>query len=259
MKRRISEGFTLFELVVLLIILGVLLASLSPFIASRARESAHRGQCMDNQRIIWGAFVGFNAMGQPLPGFRNKFHGTVTSWVPPSLENLDRQDLAKLWKKAPAPSNLKMMVCPSNPPQKAGPTDTPLSYVVNTGKFGNPKRACDGVFFDKTLPNQPVVSLINIKDGAAYTLILGERIGAGPWHDADAKITEDTVGFYWLADGKSVKSHLSSKHGDGAIVSFCDGHQHFLRDDIDYVVYQHLMTPDSAAAGIPGRLREEDY
>jgi len=258
MKRRIREGFTLVELVAVIIIFAVLLELLSCWMAC-PREPGRRTVCMDNQHWIALAFLDFDARGQPLPGFRNKFHGSVTSWVPPLLPNLDRKDLAECWKQGPYPTLLKVMYCPSNPPDTTNVTDTPLAYVVNTGKFGNPKRACDGVFFDNTLANQPAVSFTNIKDGAAYTLLLAERIGAGPWHDADAKITEDTVGFYWLADGKSVKAHLSSKHGNGAMVSFCDGHQHFLRDDIDYVVYQHLMTPDSAEAGIPGKLLEGDY
>lgn len=35
-----------------------------------------------------------------------------------------------------------------------------------------------------------------------------------------------------------------SSHGSGANVAFCDGHGTYLRDDIDYVVYQQLMTPN---------------
>lgn len=34
----------------------------------------------------------------------------------------------------------------------------------------------------------------------------------------------------------------ASGHGSGAIVAFCDGHSSFLRQDIDYKVYQQLMT-----------------
>jgi prepilin-type N-terminal cleavage/methylation domain-containing protein/prepilin-type processing-associated H-X9-DG protein len=34
----------------------------------------------------------------------------------------------------------------------------------------------------------------------------------------------------------------ASKHGSGVNVAFCDGHTQFLRDNIDYVVYQQLMT-----------------
>ena len=51
----------------------------------------------------------------------------------------------------------------------------------------------------------------------------------------------------------------SSHHSGGVVVSFCDGHQQFVSEDIDYRVYQHLMTPDSKAAGVAGELKESDY
>jgi prepilin-type N-terminal cleavage/methylation domain-containing protein len=44
----------------------------------------------------------------------------------------------------------------------------------------------------------------------------------------------------------------SSRHGSGVVVSFCDGRQEFLRDDINYNTFQHLMTPDSNMSGITG-------
>ena len=34
------------------------------------------------------------------------------------------------------------------------------------------------------------------------------------------------------------------------MVSFCDGRQQFLSEEIDYLTYQHLMTPNSEAAGM---------
>lgn len=34
----------------------------------------------------------------------------------------------------------------------------------------------------------------------------------------------------------------ASAHGDGANVAFCDGHGSFMRSDIDYTVYQRLLT-----------------
>ena len=36
----------------------------------------------------------------------------------------------------------------------------------------------------------------------------------------------------------------ASNHGGGANVAFCDGHSQFLREDIDYIVYVQLMTPN---------------
>jgi prepilin-type N-terminal cleavage/methylation domain-containing protein/prepilin-type processing-associated H-X9-DG protein len=36
----------------------------------------------------------------------------------------------------------------------------------------------------------------------------------------------------------------ASAHGSGANIAFCDGHSQYLRDDIDYIVYVQLMTPN---------------
>jgi len=36
----------------------------------------------------------------------------------------------------------------------------------------------------------------------------------------------------------------ASAHSGGMNVAYCDGHSEFLREDIDYVVYQQLMTPN---------------
>jgi prepilin-type N-terminal cleavage/methylation domain-containing protein/prepilin-type processing-associated H-X9-DG protein len=36
----------------------------------------------------------------------------------------------------------------------------------------------------------------------------------------------------------------ASSHGSGANAAYCDGHSSYLRDDIDYIVYVQLMTPN---------------
>lgn len=50
----------------------------------------------------------------------------------------------------------------------------------------------------------------------------------------------------------------SSAHGSGAIVAFCDGHSEFLRQDIDYTVYQRLMTPNGRKSDDPANPRGTD-
>ena len=68
----------------------------------------------------------------------------------------------------------------------------------------------------------------------------------------------DTYGLtgteYW---GAMQWARPSSRHGGLAITAFCDGHARSLRTDIDYSVFRQLMTPNGAAAGLPGVLGED--
>jgi prepilin-type processing-associated H-X9-DG protein len=60
---------------------------------------------------------------------------------------------------------------------------------------------------------------------------------------------------YWFA-------RPSSLHGGGVNAAFCDGGVRFLRDDIDYNVYQQLMTTDSAHSDMINKtyvLQDSDY
>ncbi|HIN95351.1 MAG TPA: DUF1559 domain-containing protein [Planctomycetes bacterium] len=43
----------------------------------------------------------------------------------------------------------------------------------------------------------------------------------------------------------------SSNHRGGITVGFADGHTAFITDDIDYIAYQSLMTPDNAKSSMP--------
>ena len=109
-------------------------------------------------------------------------------------------------------------------------------------------------------------------DGSHMTLLLSENIQAGKWTDTD----EASVGMVWWPEpaecrgmnecvdvgdspGEIRYARPSSNHGGGVIAAFCDGHVQFVREDIDYRVYQQLMTPNSEEAGLPGVLESEDF
>jgi len=144
-------------------------------------------------------------------------------------------------------------------PTSAG--STPLAYVVNCGLPGNnpdPPQA-HGVFHD--LVNTSVtmsLDYLSQHDGSATTLMRSENVAADNWIDTG----EANVGFNWqTGSSPPANSRIneningdhprpSSYHNGGVIVSFCDGHQYFLREDIAYHVYQHLCTPDSRLAGV---------
>jgi hypothetical protein len=54
----------------------------------------------------------------------------------------------------------------------------------------------------------------------------------------------------------------SSGHSNVVVVSFADGRTQLLNEDISYIVYQSLMTPDNSKSNMPNAgylLKSEDY
>jgi len=120
---------------------------------------------------------------------------------------------------------------------------------------------------------------VSVKDGSSTTLLLGENTQAGPWMSVSGgtsqALSETELGLCYnglddtqvpnldctTSGGEPVPMNVcfdespgyittrpSSFHPGGCVMSFCDGHQQFLTEQVDYQVYQLLMTPDSSAA-----------
>lgn len=162
---------------------------------------------------------------------------------------------------------LNLMVCPSNPPLTRSTNATPNAYVVNTGKEEDRNKIQWGICHDQFTDPKIRISLdyISQNDGASTTLLMSEKAplagrdfgaatdGAGDW-DIVSDDAYKRIGFVWHnaapSSGLRVREHLSSYHSGGVVSYFADGHFQFLRDTIDYSVYQALMTPN-------GRSRNE--
>ncbi len=279
MVARRCFGFTLVELLVVLVIIGMLLALLLSALNTGGREPGRRAQCLNNQRQIGLAMQNYEAAHGHFPGYVNRIgddpvkERLTVSWVVPLLAYLERRDLSRLWHEGnPTVVEMDLLICPSDPPEQSEAT---FSYVVNCGLPGDSDMLADGVFFNHDVDGEPMLnSLAHISewDGVQNTLLLSENIQAGLWSDT----TEADLGMVWrkspgpcspinectdVGDRPQDLKYArpSSRHGDGVVVIFCDGHGRFLSEDIDYRVYQHLMTPDSRAAGVPGVLAEYDF
>lgn len=178
---------------------------------------------------------------------------------------------------------MDIMSCPSNPAESTSAGSTSTAYVVNCGRLdsqsGNPNAPDfreNGVFHNH-LPDVKRVEVsmdyLSQRDGSSNTLLVAESVMRKRWAVAADKdragvaqdAREQELGFIWKAasdvsafriasNGGGANATvpavggISAMHGGVVVVGFCDGHARTIREDIDYVVYQHIMTPDGRGA-----------
>jgi prepilin-type N-terminal cleavage/methylation domain-containing protein/prepilin-type processing-associated H-X9-DG protein len=218
--------------------------------------------------------------------------------APLDMAALSREWRDEAGPAVPSAIYLPIGICPSNPPERTGAGSTVFAYVVNcgwqdpgsTGQYDPmlpDEGAARGVFFDhlkdKRVRTYSSVNYLTQHDGATYTLMLSENIQSTDWVPSDTNgrraPSELDLGMLWDPQGASncfqinrclddvqdraapAKPYLarpSSRHGNGVVVSFADGHQFFLRDDVDYPVVKQLFAPDDKKCGLgtfdPGNL-----
>lgn len=216
-----------------------------------------------------------------------QYMGRNDLWEEVRKQGLAGNPIASIFPQATPQVEVKIpqLICPSADPGKS------LTYVANCGQPDNdanvtanpritPDFAANGVFHNLfqavgSYLDRPQVRMDEIRDGAASTLLFSEnsQIGDGVMNYY-VKSTEAEVGMVWawppVTAGNppsndcyqinhcrqgSVYARPASNHVGGVNVSFCDGHTQFLNEAIEYVTFQHLMTPDSKAvinAASPG-------
>jgi hypothetical protein len=269
------RGLSWVEVLVIVVIIAAGLVLLMPYLI-QTRTTSRVADCMNNQKQLALATLMYEEAQQRFPGYVNEIGGGPASWVVALLPYLDQKPLHGAWERGDEKSAyLPLLVCPADPPEVRDDSNPALSYVVNCGLPGDKESPADGVFFNHLLPEQPVtISLEQITqaDGAQYTLMHSENIQAGRWTDT----TKENVGMVWWREpGQCARinecrdagdrpqqiryARPSSFHEGGVVASFCDGHQQFIDERIDYSVYQLLMTPNSRAAGLEGTVTEDSF
>jgi prepilin-type N-terminal cleavage/methylation domain-containing protein/prepilin-type processing-associated H-X9-DG protein len=181
--------------------------------------------------------------------------------------------------------NWDLLVCPSDvrdPPANAKLPN--LAYVVNCGVDNRLQNASSvyingspcGLFFNQdTNKLDGITNPVKVSvDGTTYTLLLSENIAADSWGTDYGTGTwppayrpgQVNVGIIWdpnwepaLGTPPTVPNinydpegdwpRPSSRHPGGVNMFFCDNHYQFVAETIDYLVYQHIMSPwgDEAA------------
>ncbi len=266
-KRR-DGGFTLTEMLVVLGIIVMLMGLLIPAVQG-ARAAARKAHCRNNLEELGLAALTYETNNERFPGFQHDLAGNKVSFAVMLFPYLDQMKIWDNWEDdAIAVEDkesvyLKILICPGDVPDAPGeppePDEldmAPNSYVCNRGDPPDPPPVPPEVMD----PNAPVViagshedsrsiNWLNERDGPTHTLLFSERM-------FDESVAEDEDRYrYWsrldqaggdvgFKYGEGLKASISSRHGDGVNVVFCDGHAQFLRYTVGDGIYDSLCHPD---------------
>ena len=257
--RRIRNGFTLIELMVVLAVIGMLVALLLPAVQS-ARESARAMQCKNQMRQFGVALHAFESSYQTLPAGNDAANGNRHSWCTRILPFIDqaplynRYDWTKPWNDASGngvltQTTLPMFLCPSEPTPGQGETD----YGGNLGTVGTglPIGFCFGDGWESgalTYINFPApqtrtrpVRFGEFSDGLSQTFmvfeIAGRSTAGARWGNGS-----NCLGIENPVNEKILGESITSFHPMGGHALFADGHVAFISESADLTVLEYLAT-----------------
>jgi prepilin-type processing-associated H-X9-DG protein len=268
--------------------LGVVAVPVIIFVASwllltfvnRGVSNSYSAQCKNNLRNLAMAASAYETRKSRYPGYQQQLGERTIPWTIELFPDVERMDLYEDWRNemnaAPPRPFMELYVCPHDPPELiGGPAN---SYVANAGMAGEESQnPANGIFLDLASGRPPLTAdSLAAGDARTSTLLVSENVQATTW---DIPGKRDTV-FVWhpliaptdaMRINREMKGPLTdetarpaSYHPGGVNVAFADTHVNFLREDIDYKVYMHLMTSNGRKSDIPADwkgyvLREADF
>ncbi|MFH1302133.1 MAG: DUF1559 domain-containing protein [Planctomycetota bacterium] len=257
----IRKGFTLIELLVVIAIIAILIALLLPAV-QQAREAARRSSCKNNLKQLGLALHNYAETHSIFPpGSVGPNAIGVFAFILPFMEqsalynkwdfNLPHLDVAN----RPACSTpVTAYFCPSKPRSSLNSSTTAYGdYAVSSGT-GNSNSAAQANW--KGMFNQNSNTRIrDITDGTTNTFAAGEkrtvenntltgyqyRWGYHATRNTQQVHINQTVITTSPARGfDDNTANFGSDHIGGAHFVFADGSVHFLSENMNFTVYQHL-------------------
>jgi prepilin-type N-terminal cleavage/methylation domain-containing protein/prepilin-type processing-associated H-X9-DG protein len=267
MRRAVPAGFSLVEVLVVLVIIGILAGMLLPAVQS-ARESARRSACGNNLRQSALAVLAYESARRTLPPGSDQVprsglpQGTQIAWssfVLPYVEEAalaSRIDYAKLWNapgdnEASSDTWISTYVCPSGRMRTIGESDfggVSGHVIAVDGEFIGAVGITNGLLVPVDASRPSAVRTAEATDGLGQTLMVAESV------DRCDPATAAEIGFTygrwaWVnhfaqstpfinMPGSDIHSH----HIGGANVAFGDGRVTLLGDGTDPAVLAGLCT-----------------
>ena len=254
--RRVVNGFTLVELLVVISVIGLLVGLLLPAVQS-ARESARRMHCQNNLKNIGLSIHSFESAHRTIPIGSDSVAGTEHAWSTFVLPHLEQSsvhaqfDLKKPWNnptsnKPASLHNLSIYRCPSALKDFAGKQD--YGGVMGTTLAGlplgdgpNEAFGCGAMLVTST-SQRTALRMGSILDGLSSTVCIAESIdrsehASGRW----------ACGLNCFSQGEALSNHnsqgdMESWHKAGVPVTFVDGHVSLLSLYIDTQILGALCT-----------------
>lgn len=275
-----DQGFTITELLVVMVVVGVLLALLLPAV-QMTRESARRVHCVNNLRQIGLGILTYEEVHRIFPPayFRQPRHNMLC-FILPQLEQhqvQDRYHFDQDWyataNKAATETNIDLFVCPSAPGGRKYITD----YATCEDIWVRTKLRDSGRVPDRTnwenlfrsrlmplFPNARPCRIADVTDGLSNTFMLFEDGGRPQkWvdgHRGDPTVTptEPISGARWADDEVEFwiqtvcgglrminctnANEIYSFHPGGCNFLYGDGHVRFHLQTIDPDTFVSLFT-----------------
>ncbi len=283
MNARSSKGFTLIEMLVVISIIGVLASLLLPAVQA-AREAANRTTCQNNLGQLGRGAQAFHNRKERYPGYsqiigRNGPRPISVTWQAAMLPDLNEQstyDDILNGRLLPADWPYREIFnCPSNP--NADNTNAQNVMVINAGHTSTAtafEKPANGIAHNFA-GTQTSTKRAHIRDGETQTILFSENLQAGRWNQGGKLATvfvwhstltpnadQQINGNKRTATLNANTARPSSYHYSGVNIALADGSYRYLRDNIEYRVYQQLMTPDDKLSDIPNNsqvLRDTDW
>ena len=251
MSNRSYRGFTLVELLVVIVIISILLALIVPA-AMGVRDRAGITRCGRRQEELAKGVMAYASGTGHFPGYVNP---DGISWVIVVFKDIGEGGLHNTWLGGNGDTpRLENLMCPAESQEG----DALLAFVGNCGEPGVDKAPrATGIFHDRSAGRAGVATMPDdVQDG--NTLMISERLlraqdNSDPNPDSEGElrrwteVAENRIGFTWNAGGgNSILRHINSNHSGVVNVAYCGGAQEPLNENIEYSVYSQMMTPNGA-------------